>query len=102
MKKFCTKIWSGGDRGDQTPYELVWTRKDGSQFPSIVSPKPIFDAQGKFKGSFAIITDITARREAEAAVQRREQYFRQLTENVSDVIGLLTAEGIHQLCQPYR
>jgi PAS domain S-box-containing protein len=80
-------------RGDQTAYELVWTRKDGSQFPSIVSPKPIFDAQGRFKGSFAIITDITARREAEIAVQRREQYFRQLTDNVSDVFGLLTAEG---------
>ncbi len=86
--------------GDQTPYELVWTRKDGSQFPSIVSPKPIFDAQGRFKGSFAIITDITARREAEAAVQRREQYFRQLTENVSDVIGLLTPKGIISYVNP--
>ncbi len=86
--------------GDQTPYELVWTRRDGSQFPSIVSPKPIFDAQGGFKGSFAIITDITTRREAEAAVQRREQYFRQLTENVSDVIGLLTSEGIISYLNP--
>ncbi len=86
--------------GDQTPYELVWTRRDGSQFPSIVSPKPLFDAQGKFKGSFAIITDITARREAEAAIQRREQYFRQLTENVSDVIGLLSADGTISYINP--
>ncbi len=87
-------------RGDQTPYELVFTRSDGSQFPSIVSPKPLFDAQGKFKGSFAIITDITTRRQAEAVIQRREQYFRQLTENVSDVIGLLTAEGIISYVNP--
>jgi PAS domain S-box-containing protein len=86
--------------GDQTPYELFWNRRDGGQFPSIVSPKPLFDAQGNFKGSFAIITDITARREAEAAVQRREQYFRLLTENVSDVIGLLTAEGIISYLSP--
>ncbi len=87
-------------QGDQTPYELVWTRRDGSQFPSIVSPKPLFDARGKFKGSFAIITDITTRREAEAAVQRREQYFRQLTENVFDVIGLLSAEGTISYLNP--
>ena len=87
-------------RGDQTPYELVWTRSDGSQFPSIVSPKPLFDAQGKFKGSFAIITDITTRRQAEAVMQRREQYFRQLTENVSDVIGLLTSEGAISYLNP--
>jgi PAS domain S-box-containing protein len=79
--------------GDQTSYELVWTRKDDSQFPAIVSPKPIFDAQGRFKGSFAIITDITARRQAEAEVRHRERYFRQLTENVSDIFGLLTMEG---------
>jgi PAS domain S-box-containing protein len=87
-------------RGDQTPYELAWTRSDGSQFPSIVSPKPLFDAQGKFKGSFAIITDITTRRQAEAVMQRREQYFRQLTENVSDVIGLLTSEGAISYLNP--
>jgi PAS domain S-box-containing protein len=92
-KKILYKNLERRRYGDHTPYELVWTRSDGSQFSSIVSPKPLFDAQGKFKGSFAIITDITARRQAEAAVQRREQYFRQLTENVSDVIGLLTAEG---------
>jgi PAS domain S-box-containing protein len=86
--------------GDQTSYELVWTRKDGSQFPSIVSPKPIFDREGRFRGSFAIITDITAQREAEAAVKRREQYFRQLTENASDVIGLLTSTGIINYVSP--
>ena len=65
-----------------------------------MSPKPLFDAQGNFKGSFAIITDITARREAEAAIQRREQYFRQLTENVSDVIGLLSAKGTISYLNP--
>jgi PAS domain S-box-containing protein len=86
--------------GDQTSYEISWRRADGSEFPSIVSPKPVFDGQGNFKGSFAIITDITARREAEAAVQRREQYFRQLTENVSDVIGLLAADGTISYVNP--
>ena len=33
-------------------------------------------------------------------MQRREQYFRQLTENVSDVIGLLTPKGIISYVNP--
>lgn len=80
-------------RGVETPYQLVWTRKDGSKVPTLVSPRPIFDEQGRFQGSFAIMTDTSIYHMAEAALQRREQYFRQLTENVSDVIGLLDAAG---------
>lgn len=86
--------------GVHTPYELVWTRKDGSELHTIISPRPMFDRHGNFTGSFAVITDISARREAEAASQRREQYFRLLTENVSDVIGLLNSEGLIRYLNP--
>ncbi len=86
--------------GGEAPYQLVWTRRDGTQLPTLVSPRPLFDENGQFQGSFAILTDITAYRQAELALQRREQYFRQLTENVSDVIGLLTADGLIQYLNP--
>lgn len=86
--------------GDETTYQVVWTRKDGSQLPTQVSPRPLFDQHGQFQGSFAILTDITVYRQAEAALQRREQYFRQLTDNVSDVIGLLTADGLINYLNP--
>jgi PAS domain S-box-containing protein len=99
-KQIFKKHFEQRRTGDHTPYELAWTRKDGTKLPTIISPRPMFDAQGRFKGSFAIITDITARLEAEAAGQRREQYFRQLTENVSDVIGLLTPKGIISYVNP--
>lgn len=79
--------------GDETPYEIDWLRQDGTRLTTLISPRAMFDAEGNFLGSFGIITDISARLEVEQALQRREQYFRMLTENVSDLIGLLDADG---------
>lgn len=86
--------------GIEQPYQLVWTRKDGSQVPTLVAPRSLFDQNGRFTGSFGIFTDISVYRQAEAALQRRQQYFRQLTDNVSDVIGLLTADGLINYLNP--
>ena len=86
--------------GEEAPDQLTWTRQDGTQLPTLISPRPLFDKNGRFQGSFAILTDITLYHQAEAALQRREQYFRQLTENVSDVIGLLTADGLIKYLNP--
>lgn len=52
-------------KGGCTHYEIVWTGKDGHKIPTIMSPRPIFDDGGIFKGSFAIFTDITERRKME-------------------------------------
>ncbi len=59
------KLEAGG-ASDQTAYELIWRAKDGRQVPTIVSPRPLFDAEGVFRGRFAVITDITERKQAEA------------------------------------
>ncbi len=42
-------------------YEISWVRKDGTKKPTIISPQPIFDSEGQYDGSFAVITDITER-----------------------------------------
>ncbi len=56
---------AGRIEGDNTPYELIVTHKDGQKVYTIVSPQPIFNAAGHFGGSFAIITDITALKRAQ-------------------------------------
>ncbi len=45
--------------GEDAPYELEWTAKDGRQVPMIVSPRAVFDDAGRYAGSFAVLTDIT-------------------------------------------
>lgn len=52
-------------KGESSHYEIVWTGKDGRKFTTIMSPRPIFGDDGTFKGSFAILTDITERKKME-------------------------------------
>jgi len=57
-------------RGDLEPYEIAWIRKDGSTVHTLVSPKPILSADGRFQGSFAVITDITKRKKTEESLRK--------------------------------
>jgi len=47
-------------KGERGSYELVRTRKDGQKIFTLVSSAPIFDEDGNFEGSFAVITDLAA------------------------------------------
>jgi PAS domain S-box-containing protein len=60
----------GHRRGDYDPYELEWCRKDGSTMIGHISPRPLFAGDGSLRGSFAIITDITERRQREELITR--------------------------------
>jgi len=51
--------------GDDTPYEITWSTKDGRPVPTIVSPRPRFDPDGQYQGSFAVITDISRLKQAQ-------------------------------------
>jgi PAS domain S-box-containing protein len=58
-------------KGADAPYEITLRGKDGRNIYAIMSPKPVFDADGHFKGSFVVITDITSRKQAEKALARQ-------------------------------
>ena len=60
---------AGRRRGDNTSYELELTAKDGARITTIESPRGIFDREGRFLGSFAIVTDITQRKKDEAVLR---------------------------------
>ncbi|NTV42099.1 MAG: PAS domain S-box protein [Syntrophobacteraceae bacterium] len=62
-------------RGEADSYELTGRRKDGGQLSVIVAPRPLLDEKGVFRGSFAVVTDITELKEAE---ERLRTYGEQL------------------------
>jgi PAS domain S-box-containing protein len=72
-------------RGENKSYELEWTGKNGRKIPTIVSPEPIFNEAGKFKGGFAVITDISQLKEAEKELIKREQDLEIKTKNLQEV-----------------
>ena len=49
---------------------IVWTKKDGTKLPTIMTPTPYFDNYGKFKGSFAIITDISKHKKEQKVLEQ--------------------------------
>ena len=69
----------GRIRGETGFYEMSWLRKDGQAIFTLVSSKPIFDEQGQFKGSFAVLTGITERKRAEEALRESETQLRHLS-----------------------
>jgi PAS domain S-box-containing protein len=57
-------------RGIEDIYELTLIRKDGSRFPAVVSVTALRDAEGVIIGYLLIGTDNTARKKAEAALEK--------------------------------
>jgi len=60
-------------KGDHTVYELTFIRKDGQKIFAIVSPSAIIDADGQFKGSLGVITDISERKQLEAQLVQSQK-----------------------------
>jgi PAS domain S-box-containing protein len=58
-------------KGADAPYEITWRGEGERKVYTIMSPKSVFGADGHFKGSFVVITDITNRKRAEQALARQ-------------------------------
>lgn len=61
---------------------------------------PYFDKDGKVAGVFGISHDITDRKRAEMALARSELKYRQLVENISDIIFSVSPEGFIEYISP--
>jgi PAS domain S-box-containing protein len=53
-------------------HDLRLRRANGTTFFATVSSRPIYDEQGSYAGALSLVIDITARREVEEALLRRE------------------------------
>ena len=60
-----------------------------SYFYALVSPKGIFDENGAFKGSFAVITDITYRKKTEEALKASEEKLAGILNSVTELMIMI-------------
>ena len=68
------------------PVEMTWTRKDGSSIPTISSPQPLWDAQGKLTGGVVVLTDITPLKKVEEELRDAKAFAESIINNVPEVI----------------
>ena len=80
--------------GEEDQFDFRWRRKDGSEFWSIVAAKPLYDAEGRHRGSLVAVTDITRRKQAEdALVRARNELEQRVAEQRRG--ALLRLPGLH-------
>ena len=73
--------------------EFLVQRRDGSQFPALVTNTPLHDEGGALIGIIGVSTDITARKEAEETLRASEERFRALFDHAPVGIALVDDQG---------
>jgi PAS domain S-box-containing protein len=66
--------------------EVGFVRKDGSELWALLKTSPIRDASGNHAGTLAMMTDRTRYRQAEEALRKSEEQYRQIVEATTDGI----------------
>ena len=79
-------------------YSLINIRKNGERIHVEDSVAPLSDKDGKIIGFKGITRDITQRKIMEEILQKSEDYFREITENSSDVIIITESNGNIKYC----
>lgn len=69
------EIFAQLKQGKRQQGEFRLARQDGSDLWVLVSASPIFDSEGELKGTFAWVTDLTQRKQAEEALKESRALF---------------------------
>jgi PAS domain S-box-containing protein len=88
-RKVWAKHFEKRMKGHSSPYEMTLVRKNGERIPAIVSPRPILDDKGVFRGSFAAITEISNLKRTEKALMEREKELKVKTTNLEEMNAAL-------------
>jgi PAS domain S-box-containing protein len=80
-------------KGRVSRYEVVLYRKDGDRRLVQVSASPMWNEEGDFVGTLAIVMDITERKNVEEGLRESEEKFRSLFEKANDAFVLVGLSG---------
>lgn len=66
-------------QGDETTHDVIMIGRNGTAYNLRVSPKPVFAADGSFRGVVAVLMDVTEQVRADAALRASEAELRELS-----------------------
>jgi PAS domain S-box-containing protein len=75
---------------DSSNHEIVWKHADGHAVFTLLSPVQIFAEDGGYEGSFAVITDISRRRQVEAALENEKERLAVTLKSIGE--GVITTD----------
>jgi PAS domain S-box-containing protein len=79
-------------RLESSTYEVSLRRRDGQPIHLLSSGSPLHDQTGKYVGGFAVVTDITAQKQAEAALRQALAREKELNELKSRFVSIASHE----------
>jgi PAS domain S-box-containing protein len=88
------------DRPLTRTLELEFYRKDGSTFWSENTFTLLMNSNDEAAGILAVSRDITERKQAEEALQRSEEKYRSLVENINDAVFSVDVTGLLTYISP--
>jgi len=81
------------ERGSSESHQVAFVRSDGSRVDALLSPKSIFTPRGRFAGSFAVVSDITALKRVENELRREKELAQQYLDLAGVIFVLLGRDG---------
>jgi PAS domain S-box-containing protein len=81
-------------------YETRVMHADGTPHDVMFFKSPLRDTQGILRGLVGVILDITERKRIEEALRQSEERYRDLVENVSDVLYAIDGKGVFTYVSP--
>ena len=86
-------------KGNTTVGERTFLRKDGTQFIGEIHSGPIYKGE-EMVGVRGVLRDITTSKQVEEALRKSEKKYRDLVENISDVIYFTNKNGVMTYISP--
>jgi len=75
-------------------FELQCYRKDGSKIWTSENVRAVFDASGALLYYEGIVEDITERKQHQEELRRSEEQYRELVENINDILYATDEQGV--------
>ena len=90
------QVYKTGEPTKEFDWQII--RKDGTKRHTEASVSLLKDLKGKSIGFRGIVRDITERKLADQSLRESEKYFKEITENSSDIIVITDKNGGIKYC----